>query len=137
VCTPPQFIGGLVVHEFHASVRIHLGGEGFTRREAAHVGVLWALWHVGLYQNGVLYMAFFVLLMISYTFVIYALVVDTGFNVLMAAIFHLMINITNLFSFSIINDVGFIMVNSLVWAAIAVVVVLTRRSLFVARKTTQ
>ena len=80
-------------------------------------------------------MAFFVLLMLSYTIVIYALVVDLGFNVLVASIFHLMINITSLFSFTIINEVGVIMVNSLVWAAIAAVTVLTRRSLFAARKT--
>ena len=32
--TPPQFIGGLVAHEFHASVRIRLDGESFARREA-------------------------------------------------------------------------------------------------------
>jgi hypothetical protein len=35
VCTLPQFIAGLVAHEFHASVRIHLGGEGFARGETA------------------------------------------------------------------------------------------------------
>jgi hypothetical protein len=35
VCTPPQFIGGLVAHDFHASVRIYLGGESFARRETA------------------------------------------------------------------------------------------------------
>ena len=36
------------------------------------VGALWAFWHVGMYQNGALYTAFFVLLMVSYTVVIYA-----------------------------------------------------------------
>ncbi len=35
MCTPPQFIGGLVAHEFHASVRVYLGGESLARREAA------------------------------------------------------------------------------------------------------
>jgi hypothetical protein len=34
VRTLPQFIGGLVAHEFHTSVRIHLGGESLARREA-------------------------------------------------------------------------------------------------------
>jgi len=33
VCTPPQFIGGLVAHEFHVTVRIRLGGESVARRE--------------------------------------------------------------------------------------------------------
>lgn len=101
------------------------------------VGLLWALWHVGLYQNGALYLAFFLLLMTSYTIVIYALVVDTGFNVVVAAIFHMMINVTNLFSFSVINEVGFMMLNALVWAGIAIVVVLTRRSLFTTKRASQ
>ena len=100
------------------------------------VGTLWALWHVGMYQNGALYMAFFVLLMISYTFVIYALVASIGFNVLVAAVFHMMINVANLFTYSIVNQVEFMMVSSLVWAAIAVGVVLTRRSLFLTRRGT-
>jgi membrane protease YdiL (CAAX protease family) len=51
------------------------------------VGVLWALWHVGVYTNGAAYMAFFVTLMVSYTVVIYVLIADTGLNVLLAAIF--------------------------------------------------
>ena len=41
------------------------------------------------------------------------------------------INITNLFSYSIINEISFIVVNALVWAAIAVAVVLTRSPLFI------
>ena len=77
------------------------------------VGIMWALGHVGLYQNGVL------------------LVQATAFNVMLAAIFHLTINITNLLSYSIINEISFIVINALVWAAIAVAVVLTRRSLFI------
>ena len=94
------------------------------------VGTLWAFWHVGSYQNGMLYTLFFMLLMISYTVVIYALVSRIGFNVLVAAIFHLMINVGNLFSYAVVNRVDFLMVSSLVWAAIAIVVVVTRKPLF-------
>ena len=95
------------------------------------VGIMWALWHVGLYQNGILYMGFVLLLIVSYSVVIYGLVQATAFNVVLAAVFHLMINITNLFSYSIINEISFIVVNALVWAAIAVAVVLARRPLFI------
>ena len=92
------------------------------------VGTLWAFWHVGSYQNGVLYTLFFMLLMISYTVVIYALLSRIGFNVLVAAIIHLMINIANLFSYAVVNRVDFLMVSSLVWAAIAIVGLLTRET---------
>ena len=94
------------------------------------VGTLWAFWHVGSYQNGMLYTLFFMLLMISYTVVIYALVSRIGFNVLVAAIFHLMINVGNLFSYAVVNRVDFLMVSSLVSATIAIVVVVTRKPLF-------
>ena len=41
-----------------------------------------------------------------------------------------MINVGNLFSYAVVNRVDFLMVSSLVWAAIAIVVVVTRRPLF-------
>lgn len=115
--------------------RLNVGVAGLA--SSLIVGPLWALWHVGMYQNGVLYLAFFVLLMVSYTVVIYALVADVGFNVLVASLFHLMINVTNLLSYSVINDARFIMVSSLVWAAIALAMVLTRKALFTAGRVTQ
>jgi membrane protease YdiL (CAAX protease family) len=83
------------------------------------VGALWGLWHVGSYANGALYMAFFVILMISYSIVIYNLVAAAGFNVVAAALFHLTINITSLFSISRISSLEFVIVNAGVWAVIA------------------
>jgi membrane protease YdiL (CAAX protease family) len=123
-----------------------LGWRGYLHKRVAGnlsglascliVGVLWAAWHIGSYQNGPLYMAFFVLLMVSYTIVIYSLVADSAFNVLLAAIFHSMINLTNLFSYRFINEDRFIIVNGLVWAAMAAVVLSKKRALFAARRTT-
>ena len=112
--------------------RLNAGLAGLV--SSVIVGVLWALWHVGVYQNGAFYMAFFVLLMISYTFVVYALVGRIGFNVLVAAVFHTMINVPNLFTYSLVHQVEFMIVSSLGWAAIAVIVVLTRRSLFLMKE---
>lgn len=114
--------------------RLNAGVAGLA--SSLIVGPLWALWHVGMYQNGVLYLAFFVLLMVSYTVVIYALVADVGFNVLVASLFHLMINVTNLLFYSVINDARFILVSSLVWAGIALAMVLTRKTLFTAGRVT-
>ena len=94
------------------------------------VGVLWALWHVGLYQNGPIYMAFAVLLIISYAVVIYALVGDSKYNVVVAMVFHLMINVTNLFYIRVFNEVSFVMVHSMVWVVAAFLIVLAKRPLF-------
>ena len=92
------------------------------------IGTMWALWHVGIYANGLVYVAFFLLLMISYSVLIYALAADIQFNILVAAIFHMAINLTNMFSFNIINSLEFIITNSLVWAGIALAVFLARRT---------
>lgn len=94
------------------------------------VGVLWALWHVGAYQNGPVYMAFLVLLMVSYSIVLYRLLAGSRFNVWLAAAFHLGINLGNLPFLGVINDVSFMGVSAIVWAAIAAVVVIRRRDLF-------
>jgi membrane protease YdiL (CAAX protease family) len=108
--------------------RLGARAAGFT--SSLIVGVMWALWHVGLYQNGPIYMAFSVLLITSYAVVIYALVGDSEYNVVVATAFHLMINVTNLLYINIINEVSFVMVHSIVWGATAFLVVLARRPLF-------
>ena len=41
-----------------------------------------------------------------------------------------MINATNLLSYAVVNRVDFLVVSSLVWAAIAIAVILTRKPLF-------
>lgn len=101
----------------------------------ALVGVLWAFFHMGLWANGVAYMALFIVLAISYSIVLYWLLEGTRFNVGLAALFHLGINVANLPFLGIISGVGlrFILVNAVVWTALAAVVVLRRRDLFLQR----
>ncbi|MEZ4517243.1 MAG: CPBP family intramembrane glutamic endopeptidase [Chloroflexota bacterium] len=94
------------------------------------VGMLWGLWHIGSYANGAAYMAFFVLLMIAYSLVLYWLVADRGFNVWIATAFHLSINITNLLFFDMIGGMPFIIASALVWLVVAAALVFWRRDLF-------
>lgn len=99
------------------------------------VGLLWATMHVHFFQNGPVFMLFFVLLMISYTIVMYALLRDTGFDVLLASFFHFMINLTNLLFLDRINVLGFMIVYSLVWTAVAVITLWLKKDQFFAAKT--
>jgi hypothetical protein len=62
--------------------------------------------------------------------VIYALVQDTDFNVLLATIFHLFINVANLLFLDVIYETQFMMVNALVWVAVAAFTVWRKRELF-------
>jgi membrane protease YdiL (CAAX protease family) len=98
------------------------------------VGVLWMPIHVAFLGEGVVFLAFLILLIISYSEVIYALVQDTGFNVLLASIFHLAINLTNLLFLDVIYETPFMMVNALVWGLTAATVVVRRKDIFLAPK---
>ena len=98
------------------------------------VGILWFPIHMGFFAQGPLFVFFLALLIISYSIVIYALVQDTGFSVVLAGIFHLLINISNLLYLDIIYETPLMIVNALVWVVVAVVVIFTRKELFFASK---
>lgn len=98
------------------------------------VGALWMPIHIQLLNRGFIFVFFLTLLIISYSIVIYALVRDAGFNVLLASIFHLAINLSNLLFLDVIYEVPFMAVNALVWAVTAVVVVVRRKDIFLAPK---
>jgi membrane protease YdiL (CAAX protease family) len=98
------------------------------------VGILWAPIHVHFFADGPVFLLFFALTIISYSVVIYALTRDTGFSVALATIFHLSINLTNLLFLDVIHETSFMMVNGVVWAVAAVVVLLLNRKAFFAPK---
>ena len=98
------------------------------------VGVLWMPIHVSFFAEGPVFIFFFTLLIISYSVVIYALVQDTGFSVMLASVFHLSINLTNLLFLDVIYETPFMMVNGIVWAVFAVIVILMKRNIFIAEK---
>jgi len=100
------------------------------------VAGLWAPWHVGLYANGPVYMALFAVVVLSFTVVLYGLVADLGFNVLVASLFHWAVNGANALSLDLINDTRFMIANSLSWAAVAIIVVVVRRPMFFRAATT-
>lgn len=99
------------------------------------VGVLWAFFHMGLWANGVIYMALFIVLAISYSIVLYWLLEGSRFNIWLATLFHLGINIANLPFLGIISGVGlqFVLVSAVTWTILAVAVVVWRRDLFLQR----
>jgi membrane protease YdiL (CAAX protease family) len=98
------------------------------------VGILWMPIHVHFLAQGPVFLFFFALMIISYSIVIYALVQDTNFNVLLASIFHLAINLANLLVLDVIYETSFMMISSLVWMVVAAGVVFLKRDLFLSSK---
>lgn len=91
------------------------------------VGVMWALWHVGFYQNGALYVLAGVVLLTAVTFTMYALLREMDFNLWVASAFHFGVNLANLFYFSVVNQTGYMLLNAVAWTALAAIVALWRR----------
>ena len=114
-----------------------LGWRGFLQRilreeknflfSSIITGLLWAAWHVGNYARGTVFFIFFVLLMICCSIVMSFLCGREG-NVVIASVFHFMINFTNLFSINSISSEEFMIISCLVWAVPAAVIVLKMRS---------
>ena len=98
------------------------------------VGVLWMPIHIAFFGEGLVFLLFLALLIISYSIVIYALVQDTGFNVMLATIFHLFINLSNLLFLDVIYETSFMMVNAIVWIVVAAITVITKKDIFFAAK---
>ena len=101
------------------------------------VGLLWGLWHMQMWANGPVFMAFLVLSMVGYSLVITALIDDApGGRILIAALFHLGINLGNVMYFDHLTATGFMALNAAAWLVTAAVAVVLRRRLFFARKET-
>ena len=98
------------------------------------VGILWAPIHVHFLAQGPIFLFFFALMIMSYSVVIYALVQDTGFNVLLATIFHMAINLANLLVLDVIHQTSFMMISSLVWVVVAAVTVFMKRDIFLSSR---
>jgi membrane protease YdiL (CAAX protease family) len=98
------------------------------------VGVLWMPIHVHFLSQGPIFLFFFALTAISWSIVIYALLQDTNFNVLLASIFHMAINLANLFVLDVIYQTSFMMISSLVWVVVAAIFVITKRDHYLATK---
>jgi membrane protease YdiL (CAAX protease family) len=96
------------------------------------VGLLWMPIHVHFFSQGPLYLLLLAVLIPSYSIVLFAWMPGSGFEVLLASVFHLSINLTNLLFLDVIYSTTFMLVNALVWAAAAALFVLARRDLYLA-----
>lgn len=98
------------------------------------VGLMWMPIHLTLLSKGPVMLTFLAVWFISLSSVIYGLVQDTGFSVLMAAIFHMTLNFINLLFIDVMDSPSFWVLNGLVWAIVAALFVLRKRELYLGSK---
>jgi membrane protease YdiL (CAAX protease family) len=94
------------------------------------VGILWGLWHVGNYQNGPLYMLFFILSTIGYSAVMAALFQGTDYSVILACLFHFSVNAGFYMLKDAIADLRVIALNAVLWTSAAIVISVRNRKEF-------
>lgn len=88
------------------------------------VGVLWGVWHVGNFQNGPIFMLFFVFSTIGYSAVMGWLVRGANANVLLPTLFHFSVNVGFFILQEAATDVRIAALNGVVWLGAAVLIVL-------------
>jgi membrane protease YdiL (CAAX protease family) len=121
-----------------------LGWRGYLHKKLATrldglvssvlVGILWMLIHVTFLTQGPVFLFFMALWFISLSIVVYALVQDTGFSVLLATIFHVAVNLINLLIIDVTYETSFWIVNGTIWAMVAAVVLFMKKDLFFTSK---
>ncbi len=93
-------------------------------------GLLWMPIHISFLQRGLFMAALLTVLLMAYSVVLYALTKETGFSVLLAGVFHLGINLTNLLFLDLLYQPAFMAFSAGLWALVAVVSVALKRKLF-------
>ncbi len=85
------------------------------------VGVVWGLWHIGHYKNGLLFMLAFLLFTISASIILTLILKDTSYNIIISVTFHTSINLAFILFFkNSLQDTKLIVINALVWLIMAV-----------------
>jgi membrane protease YdiL (CAAX protease family) len=94
------------------------------------VGVLWGLWHVIYYQNGPIWMLFFVFSTLAYSVIMSWLLKGTDYNVVIAGLFHFAVNVGYYILSAARPDYRLMMLIGLVWGVVAVVIIVLNSKYF-------
>ncbi len=121
-------LGGIMLGAFGEE----LGWRGYAQNLLARernsvvaflvVGVLWGVWHIGNFQNGTIFMLFFVFSTIGYSAVMGWLVQGANSNVVLPTLFHFSVNVGFFILQEAVMDVRIAALNGFVWIAAAVFV---------------
>ena len=95
------------------------------------VGLIWGIWHIGHFRNGLIFMLEFLVFTVSVSLIIVYLSRNTQFNIILSSLFHVSINI----GFTIFFYIGFeniklFLVNSFVWFMTAVIITIIGRKYY-------
>ncbi|PIE50172.1 MAG: hypothetical protein CSA38_04575 [Flavobacteriales bacterium] len=89
------------------------------------VGIIWGMWHIGHYKNGVLFMVGFLIFTVSASIIIAWILRDTEYNIITSTVFHLSVNI-GFFTFfkNALTNPKLMLINGFVWLVFAMGIVM-------------
>ena len=89
------------------------------------VGLVWGLWHIGHFRNGLLFMLVFLVFTVSCSIIIVYLLKNTKYNLIISSLFHLSINIGfAVFFIDGIGNIKLFLINSIVWLLAAILTII-------------
>jgi len=87
------------------------------------VGLIWGLWHIIHYKNGLIFMAGYVLFTVSISIVFVSLLKDTQNNLIIATIFHTVINASFItFFYGNYTNIKLWSISWIMWLIVAIIV---------------
>jgi len=90
------------------------------------VGLIWGLWHMNYYFNGILFVLTFIIFSISASIIIMYLLKETQYSIIISSLFHASINISFRIFFGINLDSKILfylfLINSIVWLLVAIII---------------
>ena len=93
---------------------------------AVIVGLIWGLWHMNYYFNGILFVITFLLFSISASIIIMYLLKGIQYNIIVSSLFHASINVSFriFFGINLDNKILFyiFLINGIVWLIAAIII---------------
>jgi len=95
------------------------------------VGLIWGLWHIGHYKNGLLFMIGFLIFTVSASIILAWILRDTRYSIIISVLFHTSINIGFFVLFkNSLADSKLMIINGVVWLIPAIgIIIMTGKNL--------
>ena len=101
------------------------------------VGLIWGLWHINHYINGLIFILVFLLFSISYSIIVMYLLKNTDYSIYISSMFHASLNICfKIFLENGYGNIKLFIINGIVWSVFAVVIILCNINYYLIKQNT-
>jgi len=89
------------------------------------VGIIWGIWHIGHFMNGIVFMLGFLIFTISVSMVMMFLLKNTRHNIIISGLFHFSINVGfGIYFTEGFENINLFLINCSVWFIMALIIII-------------